>query len=209
MHRAVLLLICACVLSSAGAQVTHVHQQIEALSLPVSRSVMDERIAAAAARYAQAAPIARYAQYDYAAPRDPREYTALQGYGVVLVSVLAQAGEELPPKRVVARVGARIVPLVLYASGSASVTQPQIRAVFGAYRWEGLYVLPLELVAGGAELAIDFAVNRNDFVLARFGERELAGLAGMPVALPLAPAPPAAAFDQFLSREYPGYSARR
>lgn len=206
MNRLVQLLISACLLSNAGAQVLHVNEQLDTPSLPVARSVMDERIAAAAVKYQQYAPIPRYVQYDFAPPRDALEYNALQGYGVVLVSVLTQAPEELPPKRMVAKLGDRIVPLTLYTSGSARTTDPRIRAVFGGYRWEGLYVLPIDVVAAGAQLVIDFAVNRDGFVVAQFGER--AGMAGMPVAAPLAATPPPAAFLQFLTREYPGFSPR-
>lgn len=194
----------------ACAQDQHLNGALETTQLPVSPDVMNRRIEDAALKYLRYAPVARYAQYDYVAPRDAQEYAALHGYGVVLVSVLTQVPAEVPPKRLYAKVGSTIVPLALYSSGAIGTAPDSIVGrVFGSNRWEGLYLLPLYLVAGGAQLVMDFALNRDGFVLAQFGERERESSKHLPIAMPAAGAPPGAALANFLTREYPGFDGRR
>lgn len=200
-----------CVLQAqARAQNVHVSEAFGTTQLPVSPEIMNSRIAAAAVKLQRYAPIPRYAQYDFAPPRDAQEYAALQGHGVVLISVLTQVPAEMPPKRLVAKLGTASVPLVLYASGSISAQpDPNISRAFGSYRWEGLYLLPMYLAAGGAQLVMDFAVNRDGFVVAQFGDQERKNSADLPIGLPGAEPPPATSMVKFLTREYPGFDANR
>lgn len=197
-------------LAPAWAQDQHVNGALETSQLPVSPQVMNRRIEDAALKYLRYAPLPRYAQYDFAAPRDAQEYAALQGYGVVLVSVLTQVPAEVPPKRLYAKMGTTIVPLAPFASGAIGTAPDTIVGrVLGSTRWEGLYLVPMYLVAGGAQLVMDFAVNRDGFVLAQFGERERESSKHLPIAMPGADGPPGAALVSFLTREYPGFDARR
>jgi hypothetical protein len=52
---------------------------------------------------------------------------------------------------------------------------------------------------------MDFAKNRNGFVLGNFNVPATEVLAGLPVAPPISDGPPEAALMDFVVREYPGF----
>ncbi|HTU02259.1 MAG TPA: hypothetical protein VMG58_10605 [Candidatus Sulfotelmatobacter sp.] len=170
---------------------------------------MRQRIERLAVEYAGYAPIPRVALFDIAYPADAAEYAAVDGYGVLLVSLLTQVPEELPPERVYVYQQGSVVELpLLSAAFSTEPGRTVVGAVLGPHRWEGLYLLPVYLVQAGAELLVDFPINRQGFVLSRFTERNRVAIRHLPTTQPTAARPPAEALLHLISRAYPGFLAK-
>lgn len=172
---------------------------------PVSPATMNDRIERAASEYRQHAPIPRVALFDIAYPADEDEYKALDGYAVMLVTVLSQTVDELPPRRVFVKVGEETSNLTLIASVFSNADPAQLTAaVFGTNRWEGLYLFPVYLKGVAQELLTDFARNREGFVLTRFREQDLQDFP-FTVTKPKAGKPNPGALATIISREFPGF----
>lgn len=176
-------------------------------SQPVAPATLDARIKEAADEYLKHAPVLRYAHYDVALPANQDEYDQMAGFGVIVISVLSQDPAELPPKHFVAVVGSEDVVLNLIFGARTPVTDPKVAHVFGVNRWDGLYELPVQLLRQHAELHIDFAKNRDGFVLGRFSETDdaLLDTTGLKVSAPLRSAAPEEARMRMIEREYPGF----
>ena len=208
MKITLLLSLCLCFSIGLGAHAQELHligpESVQ--QQPVSPQVIEDRIASAAIQYQAYRPIPRIALFDIAFPANAEEYRSLAGYGVVVVSAVTQAVEELPPGRVFVRVGERDVELKLLSSVRSDIaTNDTTSKVFGVHRWDGLYLFPVYLRVQGRALVMDFAKNRSGFVLGKFNMPATEALAGLPVAPPLGDGPPKAALMGFVAREYPGF----
>jgi len=175
---------------------------------PTVPDSMNARVEQAAIDYAAYAPVPRIALFDSAVPKDVDEYNAVDGYGVILITVISQEQDELPPKRLYVRIGGSEVDLRLFASGFEKVSgSTKVQEVLGKYRWDGLYYYPVYFSAKAQEIVIDYAKNRAGFVIQKFDE----GAAMLPAFLdpiakpPHSDKPPMAAFMKLVSREYPGF----
>ncbi len=174
---------------------------------PLSPFAMEQRIHRAALEYQQYGQVSRIGLFDIAFPKDAEEYAALDGFGVVLVAVLTQDREELPPKRVFVRNASGITELKMLTSAFSAVPASSLTArVLGPHRWEGLYLLPVFSRAPGAELVLDYRINRSGFVLDRFKPAGAEAIAKLPVAPPTREAPDEAAVTAFVKREFPGFA---
>lgn len=171
-------------------------------------SVMDGRLQEAAQDYASYAPVPRIGFYDAALPADADEYKTLDGFGVLLVTLVSQDKGELPPKRVYVMLGAKQVELHLFRSMlTSNDAAPDVQRVLGNYRWDGIYCYPVYLSQQAQELRLDFAKNRDGFVLARYDHDAEAlpeTLRSVNVVPPHGETPDAAAFMRIVQREYPG-----
>jgi hypothetical protein len=103
------LYLCFSIGLGAHAQEMHLIGPNSVQQHPVSPQVIEDRIASAAIQYQAYRPIPRIALFDIAFPANAEEYRSLSGYGVVVVSAVTQAVDELPPSRVFVRVGERDV----------------------------------------------------------------------------------------------------
>src|SRR5450432_437096 len=134
---AIALLLCLRFQAVTNAQVVHVVPPESWAWQSASPRVVDERLESVAKEYKDRGQLARVALYDIAFPADPAEYRSLGGYAVMLVSAIAQAKDELPPKRVYVRMPESVIELQLISS-SSSVIPPDspIAKAFGTHRWE-------------------------------------------------------------------------
>ncbi len=176
----------------------------------VSSSTMDTRIKRAAGEYRQYAPIPRVAFFDIGYPEDAEEYKALDGFGIVLISALSQISEELPPKRVYVTTGRGTVQLRLIRSVSSTSGAATLTAkVFGNYRWDGLYLFPAYLRRDGQEMLIDYAKNREGFVLTKMPGLPMPEyLRDFPITAPASSEPDASALRRFVAREFPALAEK-
>ena len=201
-----LLLLWLGISANAFAQESHLINPGTFLQHSASPKVIEDRIVDAAIRYQSYSPVPRIALFDIAFPADAEEYRSLDGYGVVVLSVISQSADELPPSRVYVRVGEKNIELRLFSSAQSKVEKSNIASnVFGPYRWDGLYLFPVYLRMQGQALVMDFAKNRSDFVLGKFDTPVTETLAKFPVEKPLRDRPPESALIGLISREYPGF----
>lgn len=186
----------------------HLIQPAAGSNGPTVPDAMNERVEQAAVDYEQYAPVPRITLYDVAAPKDADEYAAVDGYGVILVTVLSQEEDELPPKRLYVRIAGSEVELQLFSSGFEKVSgSPKVQEVLGKYRWDGLYYYPIYFSAKAQETVIDYAKNRSGFVIQKIesGDQMLPDWL-LPMAKPPHSAkPPMPAFMNLVAREYPGF----
>lgn len=191
---------------SAHAQQLHFIDPGTVEQQPVSPQVIERRIASTAIQYQAYSPVPRIALFDIAYPANAEEYRSLAGYGVIVVSAVTQASDELPPSRVYVRVAAKDVELKLLSSVRSDIAPNDILSkVFGVHRWDGLYLFPVHLRMQGLALMMDFAKNRSGFVLSKFDVPARESLAMLPVAPPLSDSPSEAALMALVVREYPGF----
>ena len=195
---------------SAEDRTVHLVKPGSWVQQPVTPKVINSRIEQAAARYVSYGSVPRATFHDIAYPADEKEYAALDGFGVMLVTVFTQNRAEIPPKRIFLRVGNSEVQLHLFTSvftkdsGSALV-----KKVFGTNRWDGLYYYPVYLTLEAQEIVLDFAKDRKDFVMARFADKDSDALAYLkiPIRRPKRNKPSVEALTKLVAREYPGFIA--
>jgi hypothetical protein len=193
---------------SAEDRTVHLVKPGSWVQQPVTPETVNRRIERAAAEYVSYGSVPRIAFHDIAYPADDKEYAALDGFGVMLVTVFSQDRDEIPPKRIFARVDNAEVTLYLFTSvftknsGSTSV-----KKVLGPNRWDGLYYYPVYLTLQAEELVMDFARNRSGLVMAQFTDANRAGLDYLktPIQRPKEDKPSIEALTKLVAREYPGF----
>jgi len=190
----------------ALADPLHLVGQEAWLAKPTGPATVYSRIEQAAATYATRGQIQRIALFDIAYPADSSELESLGGYGVVLVAALSHSKEELPPRRVYVRVATTALDLVLLSS-VCSMTPPasQVASVLGNYLCESIYLFPVFARFADADLMLDFAENRDGFVLGHFSANDSSPLNTLPLAVPTIRRPPEKNILAFVSREYPDF----
>lgn len=124
----------------------------------------DAKIAATAREYQSFPPVARIAFSDIAYPGDPKEYRAMAGHGLLLVTALSQVVDELPPQPYLIVEGRRR-HLRLITQEWSTPADSVVLTVFGRFRVDTLYLIPLESSSRGKEVLLDFAKNRTGFKL--------------------------------------------
>ncbi len=156
--------------------------------------------------YRRYAPVPRGAFYDLAWPKDTAEYRRMAGYGLVLVTAVDQAAAELPIARAYVQAGdGRDSTLTLLGSILSEIPAGDTlaRAVFGRYRFDGLYLVPLAPQWRGGVIVIDFTQGRKGF---RVGQ--IAGTTPRELAQgtrTLAARPDSNAIVVMIQREYPDF----
>jgi hypothetical protein len=149
----------------------------------------------------------RVAIYDLRWPQDADEYRALGKNAVILISAVTRVTKELPLKKVYLRVGERDIALRrLFSRRSELGAASPARKLFGAFREDALYLVPVGPLLSGNVVLADFARERTAFRLnsGPFAPPEFIradqeqGQAGDPSLQ---------AIKKLLEREYPGYPA--
>lgn len=199
------------VAASAKEKMMHLIKPGSWVQQPVTSEIINRRIEQATAQYVSYGSVPRAAFHDIAYPADEKEYAALDGFGVMLVSVFSQNAEEIPPKRIFARVGNSEITLHLFTSAFVkdSGGSALVRKVLGPNRWDGLYYYPVYLTRQAEEIVLDFAKNRTGFVMAQFADADRAALDHLktPIQRPKRDQPPIEALTKLVAREYPGFIA--
>jgi hypothetical protein len=168
---------------------------------PVTADAMWRRIRRAAAKYQKYAPVPRAAFYDITYPATADEYRAVDGYGLLLVTVVTQERTEVPLARVSLKGVQSTHVFRLVSSIRSDVEDPEVSAVLGSTRFDALYFFPMHLRHTSGELLVDFGANRKEFVLGKF-PLEPADDA-LPTEPPSGTHPPAGAFGALIKRELP------
>jgi len=193
---------------SAADRMMHLMKPGSRVQQPVTPETINRRIEQAAAQYISYISVPRATFHDFAYPADEKEYAALDGFGVMLVSVFSQDRDEIPPKRIFARVGDSEITLHLFTSVFVKESgSDMVKKVLGPNRWDGLYYYPVYLTLQAKELVMDFAKNRTGFVMAQLADKDRAALDFLktPILPPKGDKPPKEAITKLVAREYPGF----
>lgn len=169
---------------------------------------IDKRIEERAAEIQKLAPkgAARYVVYDIAWPATAEEYRALGRHAILFISAVSQKDEELPLKQVYTRQGGKSLPLKQLSSKRRDVLPGSLtHTMFGPYREDSFYLVPVGALMQEWKLLADFAKNRNEFSISlsqlnppRFIQADRSRNAGK-----VDPA----ALKTMLAREFPGFEA--
>lgn len=210
MKKLIVIITVLFITSPAISQDMHVVGPDTWLKQTASPSTVNSRINSVASDLEQYAPVPRIAFFDIAHPENADEYRALNGFSVMLLTVFAQRADELPPKRVFVRIGNEILELALISSVFSKTELTELTAkVFGESRWEGLFLFPTHLERDAQELLMDFAKNREGFVLTKFKSQNLESLNKLSLTKPSSEKPNGAALLKIISREFPGFITKK
>src|SRR5437870_1183168 len=175
---------------------------------PATDAGMTARLRDVATEYRQYAPIPRIAVYNIGYPSSSAEYEALNGYGAIVVTVVAQDSAELPLARLYFRSAAGVeteLPVVVFSCGRLVPADSVVATTFGNNRCDALHFFPVQLATTQGDLLADFAVRRSGFRIEQFGGQTPPALVGFPIRQPSG-APAGAAWMGFLTREFPAFS---
>lgn len=187
-------------------QLTHATSASVWRNRPVTPASMNARIEEAAIKYAANAPIPRIVLYDIGFPDGEKEYAALDGNAVILLTSISQNREELPLQRVyVLSEGMEIElkPLNVVLA-EVDVSNAPSAKTFGRFRADALYLLPISLRARNADLLVSFQNNRP-FKIATFGTPLPEDLKRLILIKPSGAGPSQSALETFIKREYPSF----
>jgi hypothetical protein len=157
---------------SIPQDINHFEENLGWVEQATTIDIMNQRISSAAREYQMYAPIPRGAFYDLALPADSVEYDSLKGHALLLIYCVLQDSVEIPPVRLyvvnddIACDLNHVLTLKFEIPDSCEI----IVKVFGKYRSDSIYLLPISLRKPGSELFMDFAANRKDFRITVFGD---------------------------------------
>jgi hypothetical protein len=196
-----MLSILGCVTQKQNAETSHLVAPGHIEYVPLTEPKAWEKIIQAADEYKMYAPIPRVGFSDITSPASVTEYQELDGYGLLVVTVLSQKEKEVPVKRTYFRDATQIIELEkLYQQISLVPDEySDVIKVFGKYRADTLYIFPLYCRVLKGELVIDFMENREGFVVTKFPmEKD-----DMPVTPPSSKTLPMTAINKLIKREVP------
>lgn len=168
---------------------------------PITPQDMDKRLQERADLIVKVNPQGadRIVIYDVAWPKDADEFAAMGRHAVLLVSAVTRHTTELPIKKASIQVGEGETALRRLWSKRSEVPAGNVRKLFGPFREDALYLLPVGPLLKGSTVFTEFALDRNEFRLDTTEPgfvRDAKGKAGEP-------APEA--LRTFLARQYPGF----
>ena len=128
---------------------------------PAAPARMNVRLKEVAKDYKQYKDVGEFARigfFDMLQPLDEPEYVALAGHALLLVTAVARDQSDLPLKRTYLNVGGREIELQLLSSVLTKQSDPNDRVakVFGSYRADALYLVPLYRHFDRADVLVDF-----------------------------------------------------
>jgi len=130
--------------------------------------VINDRVKESAREYKDIGLPERFAQCDSALPKDMKEYIDLNKNAIVMITALSHNKDELPLKRVYIDYMGKEVELEKLLSDSVEVKDEEVRAVFGDYREDSFYLLPIYFMMKDCKLVIDWGKNRKGFTLKEY-----------------------------------------
>lgn len=176
---------------------------------PTSQQFLNDHIEATAVEYRDH-PIPRTAFYDFSIPPNLQEYKKLDGYGLLLIVAISKEVDELPLKRVYVSLKGEDIILNKIKIVWVNKNDPDSQSVktFGPYRAETLFLFPIYLAKEEAVLKVDFAKNRNEFVLMTFPNTTLQTIINqnkLPVTKPRGPGPSYVVLRDMIELSYPEF----
>ena len=175
---------------------------------PATPSGVIQRIEDAAIKYQDSGAVPRTVFYDIGYPASDEELTALDGHAVVLLTALSQSREELPLQRAFivledkTEVPLKQLKLVLSEQSNSTTLATK---VFGRYRGDALYLLPVYLRTKPVDLMVEFAGSGARLKVATFGSGVSNAVLRLKIAPPTGIGPTEAALNAFMKREFPGF----
>ena len=176
-------------------------------SEPVTSTRMEGRIAQAAQYAKQEGRVPFAVLYDIAYPQSAEEYGQLGHCAVLYLAALTQGKDNLPIKRAyIVEDGTVVVLQMLKEVLSEQADRGSLSAqVFGPYRSDALYLLPIALRLKPTELFVEFAKQSSISRVAKFGTPLSPQVKDI-----LAKDTGVSKFDErflysFIRREYPGF----
>jgi hypothetical protein len=147
--------------------------------------------------------------YNIAYPEDSSAYEALNGHAILMLTAISHKQEELPLKSVyvqqdTARIELKLIRMILSDQSQSGNLNAK---VFGAYRMDAVYILPIPLRVKAGTLLADFAQNHSGVKVAVFGaglSNELAELVSHPPKSQTTP--PLSTLEAFIEEEFPTLS---
>ena len=194
--------------SHAQDNVIHVAGNDHSSDTSLSQLEIQSRLLKSAKFYEDKGHVARAAHYDFASPASREEYIQMNGFGILWVTTHSHEKEELPLKNVRLSMGGTSAIVLQEISEYASEEpDPLVSKVFGKYRSDAVYIVPLARESRGAKLLADYSLNRTDFNVGSIDE-EFDPKIGDPIALQKGiKYPEKSVFETMLRREYPIFFA--
>lgn len=155
----------------AQAQVLTTSQQTDAYVTP---AVMERRINDRALEIQRTYPAgttaARTIQINVSPAASAAENTAMGGNALVLLSVVTHKSEELPLQRAFFRLASGDeAPLKLLGRSRQPITPDSAaHLLYGPYREDSFYLMPVHLLVEEGTVLADFTTNRTDFRIFQF-----------------------------------------
>jgi len=196
----------ASIVSVSTAQVTHREHNLGWANGAVTNTALDGRLSQAAMQYRSYAPVPRIAFYDIAFPKDCAEFTSMSGHAVLVVTAVVQDSTELPPARIYFGSGSGGTDLLRIGGVQSRVASADVRATFGQFRVDALYLLPSRPNVGARDILMDFAAHRQGFRLAQLSGQVPKPLAACVEADTRSQLPSDSALWALVRREYPDLS---
>ncbi len=188
-------------------QLTHAGEVKFRINQPATPARMRQRIEKAAIDYAADAPISRIVFYDISFPGDEQEFAALDGNAVMLFTSLSQNRKELPLERVYVLYEGKKIELKLLETVLAEMdsTNTPSTKVFGKFRADSLYLLPMSLYVKNADLHVDFRETKGIFKVGTLGTPLPDELNRLFSLKPSGAGPSQSALEAFIKSVYPGF----
>lgn len=116
----------------------------------------------------------RTALPDVAIPKDEDEYDATGGMSVLAVTAISRFSDDIPMKRVYAKIGDKSVTLARIRSIRSVQDTGLVESArfLGPYREDAAFLLPADVVQAGATIYVDFASKAVPFQMLTFGQKE-------------------------------------
>ena len=168
----ILLLILISTVPIKAQELIHTENNLGVSYTPINSAMIEERLNKAAKEFEKYAPVPRAAFYDICYAKDIPELKALGMNAVILITSISQNKNELPFNNVVVTSGDKIIPLekIVESSSEVSVGENPVRKTFGSFRYDALYLLPMNYIKEGNKVYIDFSTNRKNFRLGVFDD---------------------------------------
>lgn len=174
---------------------------------PATPSGVIQRMEDAAVKFQESAPIPRSVFYDIGYPGTDEELLALDGNALILLTAVSQSREELPLSRAFVLGDGTEIPLkqVRLVLSQQPLADSLLAKVFGRYRSDSLYLLPVYLRLKRVDLIVEFGGGNRRFTVATFGSGISAAVSRLQIVPPTGNGPTEAALNVFIRREFPGF----
>lgn len=204
-------MICTSILFAfaAGASSQTAGQSIEWRSAPATLDRFEKRLQEQAVEYGSyALGIPRMAMSDIAYPKSVDEFDQLDGNAILAVAGLAHEQNMLPLKRVYVSFNGHQIDLILVRAvlSKRTTVDDKISKVFGQYRVDAVYLLPVYVCSGRSTVHALFSNDtRGPLLFSGFDGPVPAAISSLPRREPTGKGPSKSALETFLAREYPAF----